>query len=181
MLIALMADIHANREALQECLGDAQTRGAGKYVFLGDLVGYGADPVWVVRTIMERVERGAVAILGNHDDAAVGAKAESMDSAARSAVEWTRDQLGPSEQAFLAGLPLSYQDNGRLFVHADAVSPKSWTYVADANDAKRSMRATAARITFCGHVHRPMLYSMSEMWDSVADAWERHADYQAND
>ena len=47
MLIALFADIHGNREALTACLADAERAGAERYVFLGDLIGYGADPVWV--------------------------------------------------------------------------------------------------------------------------------------
>ena len=44
MLIALLADIHANREALTACLADAENAKADRYVFLGDLVGYGANP-----------------------------------------------------------------------------------------------------------------------------------------
>ena len=44
MLIALLADIHANREALTACLADAESAKVDRYVFLGDLVGYGADP-----------------------------------------------------------------------------------------------------------------------------------------
>ncbi len=171
MLIALMADIHANRGALEACLAHADARGVGRTVFLGDYVGYGADPEWVIGTLRRRVAAGDVALLGNHD-AAVGGRAESMDSQARAAIEWTQGQLGPADRAFLAGLPPTLEEDGRLFVHADAVSPRSWTYVADAHDARRSMRAAASRITFCGHVHKPMLYSMSEIWDSVTEMWK---------
>lgn len=46
MMTALFADVHANREALEVCLAHAEASGAGHYVFLGDLVGYGADPRW---------------------------------------------------------------------------------------------------------------------------------------
>lgn len=166
-----MADVHANREALEACLAHADARGAARIVFLGDYVGYGADPEWVLGAIRERIGRGSVALLGNHD-AAVSGRAEAMDSPARSAIEWTQGQLGPADRAFLAGLPPSLEEDGRLFVHADAVSPRSWTYVSDADAAKRSLRATACRITFCGHVHKPMLYSMSEMWDSVSEMWK---------
>ena len=63
MLIALLADIHGNREALTACLADAERAGADRYVFLGDLVGYGADPVWVIDLAAEMVEAGAVDIL----------------------------------------------------------------------------------------------------------------------
>jgi diadenosine tetraphosphatase ApaH/serine/threonine PP2A family protein phosphatase len=171
MLIALMADIHANREALEACLSHADARGVERTLFLGDYVGYGADPEWVIGAVRERVAGGGVALLGNHD-AAVGGRAESMDSQARAAIEWTQGQLGPADRKFLSELPPRLEEDGRLFVHADAVSPRSWTYVADTNDARRSMRATTCRITFCGHVHKPMLYSMSEIWDSVSEMWK---------
>ena len=71
MLIALLADIHANREALTACLADAESAGVDQYVFLGDLVGYGADPEWVVDRVADMVEAGAIAVLGNHDAAAL--------------------------------------------------------------------------------------------------------------
>jgi predicted phosphodiesterase len=66
-MIALLADIHGNREAMTACLADAERKAAERYVFLGDLVGYGADPGWVTDRAMDYVARGAIAILGNHD------------------------------------------------------------------------------------------------------------------
>ncbi len=51
--IALLTDIHANREALTACLAHAEEHGATQFVFLGDYVGYGADPAWVVDTIRQ--------------------------------------------------------------------------------------------------------------------------------
>ena len=44
MIIALFADIHGNREALDACLAHARARKAERYIFLGDMIGYGADP-----------------------------------------------------------------------------------------------------------------------------------------
>ena len=67
MLTALFADIHANREALSACLADARREGAERYIFLGDLVGYGPDPAWVVEQVAALTEAGALAIRGNHD------------------------------------------------------------------------------------------------------------------
>ncbi len=67
VLIALFTDIHGNREALEACLAHAQRHPIDRYVFLGDFVGYGADPGFVVDTVQDFVARGAVALLGNHD------------------------------------------------------------------------------------------------------------------
>lgn len=72
MLIAILSDIHGNREALDACLAQAARMRAERYVFLGDLVGYGADPCYVVDTVARRMESGAVALLGNHDEAIAG-------------------------------------------------------------------------------------------------------------
>jgi diadenosine tetraphosphatase ApaH/serine/threonine PP2A family protein phosphatase len=160
VLIALFADIHANRQAFAACLAQARDAGAERLVLLGDYVGYGADPEWAVQTVMEMVSRGAPAVRGNHD-AAVGDSRESMNVEAEIALEWTRRQLGVAERKFLEQLPLTHEEDDRLYVHADASDPIRWRYVVDADSAGRSMMATKARLTLCGHCHRPALYTMS--------------------
>src|SRR5438045_4891068 len=69
MLIALISDIHGNADAMEASLARAGALGAQRYVFLGDLVGYGAEPERVVQCIKGYVERGAIALMGNHDSA----------------------------------------------------------------------------------------------------------------
>ena len=58
MLIALLSDIHSNLEALQACLKHANEKGAQRFVFLGDLIGYGADPSAVVDVIAGYAAQG---------------------------------------------------------------------------------------------------------------------------
>ena len=160
MLIAIFSDIHANRQAFSACLAQARDQGAQRTVLLGDYVGYGADPDWTVTTVMNLVEQGAVAVLGNHDSA-IGNPREQMNIEARVAIEWTRGELDAAQRKFLAGLPLTVTDGERLYVHAEASHPKDWNYVASSADAADSIAATSAQITFCGHIHLPALYSMS--------------------
>jgi diadenosine tetraphosphatase ApaH/serine/threonine PP2A family protein phosphatase len=159
-MIALLADIHGNREALSACLADAARRNAERYLFLGDLVGYGADPGWVVDRASENTARGALAILGNHDAAAIGAPV-SMNETAADAIAWTRRKLSATQLKFLEALPLAIEDPDRLYVHASADQPSAWHYVRDVRAAGRSLDATTARQTFCGHVHVPRLYHLS--------------------
>jgi diadenosine tetraphosphatase ApaH/serine/threonine PP2A family protein phosphatase len=161
MLVALFSDLHANREAVSACLADARAKGAGRSIFLGDYVGYGADPEWVVEALMDEVARGAVALLGNHDEA-VGQFGDSMQSAGQLSMEWTRVQLGARHRAFLAGLPLTHEEDRLLFVHSGAAAPGKWKYVTEKRSALRSLRATRCRVTFCGHVHEPALYNLSQ-------------------
>jgi diadenosine tetraphosphatase ApaH/serine/threonine PP2A family protein phosphatase len=160
MRIALFADIHGNREALMACLDHASRSRIDRHLFLGDYVGYGADPVFVVETVMSYVERGAVALLGNHDAAALEPDPHMSDEAF-TAMEWTRDQLDPVHLAFINGLRLSSEDGGGLYVHANAYEPGAWDYVTGLYSASKSLMATHAQTTFCGHTHVPMLFHMS--------------------
>ena len=160
MLTALLADIHANREALVACLAHAEASGAERYVFLGDYVGYGAEPGWAVDTVASYVQNGARAILGNHDAAVFGSDAD-MNETARAALIWTREQLNGGQRDFLRGLPLTAEKDGRLFVHASAWDPSGWDYVTGPAAALRSFTATEHRTTFCGHVHVPEVYHLS--------------------
>jgi diadenosine tetraphosphatase ApaH/serine/threonine PP2A family protein phosphatase len=160
MIIALLADIHGNREALSACLAHAEECNVGRYVFLGDYVGYGADPGWAVDEVMAYVDRGALAIMGNHDKAAISSS-EQLNSTAQEAIEWTRTRLNDSQRKFLQGLPLVREVGTRLFVHANAWDPAGWDYVIGARQAEQSLSATNCGQTFCAHVHVPALYHSS--------------------
>ena len=160
MQIALLADIHANRQAFSACLRHAEERGAERYVLLGDFVGYGADPVYAVDTAMELVSKGAIAVLGNHDSA-VNDPTVRINPEAQAAIDWTRGLLGVEERRFLADLPLIIPEQDRLYVHADASAPAKWIYVLTVEEASRSLYATKAQITFCGHTHKPGIFSVT--------------------
>ena len=88
-------------------------------------VGYGADPDWAVTTVMDLVEQGAVAVLGNHDSA-VGNPREQLNVEAQIVIEWTRRELGAAQRQFLANRPLTHVDGERLYVHSDASDPAPW-------------------------------------------------------
>ena len=160
MLLAVFADVHANRQAFTACLEAARSRGAERFILLGDFVGYGADPEWTVDTVMRMVEEGATAVRGNHDNA-IETPSESMNEVAQAAIDWTRGRLSAAQRAFLAELPMVEDEDDRLYVHSEASNPARWRYVQSTADAARSIAATGAAVTFCGHIHRPALYSMS--------------------
>jgi diadenosine tetraphosphatase ApaH/serine/threonine PP2A family protein phosphatase len=158
MKIALLADLHANREAVAATLAHAAGQGVERHVFLGDFVGYGADPGWVVDRVREHVARGALAVLGNHDAAVLRGPAPSMVADARAVVGWTRAHLSAAQLDFLASLPLTVIEGEILYVHANAWAPDQWEYIIGRADAARSLQATDRRFVFCGHNHVPMLY-----------------------
>jgi diadenosine tetraphosphatase ApaH/serine/threonine PP2A family protein phosphatase len=156
----MFADIHANRQAFSACLAQAREQGAQRFVLLGDFVGYGADPDWTVTTVMDLVDKGAVAVLGNHDSAIADPRVQ-MNLEAKIAIEWTRGELGTAQRQFLSALPLTLTDEDRLYVHSEASNPAGWIYVTSTFEASRSISATTAQIGFCGHIHQPAIYSMS--------------------
>jgi len=166
MLIALLTDIHANREAFDVCRAEARRLGAEKFVYLGDLVGYGADPAYIVDRVAQDCAHGAICLMGNHDLAAVEGASDYMNSAAREAIEWTAGKLDAAQIAFLAAMPFTATTRDSagvetLYVHGDASAPESFIYVTGPEVAEHSLNATSAQITFCGHVHRPQLYHMA--------------------
>jgi diadenosine tetraphosphatase ApaH/serine/threonine PP2A family protein phosphatase len=158
MKLALFADIHSNLEAITACLDHARALGAERFAFLGDLVGYGADPVAVVDLVQQYADDGAVVVLGNHDAAVIGRATSSFTAAAQAAINWTQGQLGDRQRAFLSRLPLIVREENFVFVHASALAPEEWTYVTGPVEAEKSIRAAAAGIVFCGHVHEQRLY-----------------------
>ena len=160
MLIAILTDIHGNREAFEACLAHARLLGVERLILLGDYVGYGADPAWVVDQVRTLVAEGAVALLGNHD-AAIDSSDEDMNSIAREAIRWTRDQLGSEQRRFLADLPLTHEEGNVLYVHANGYAPRNWDYMSGPMEAVHHFSRVEAHVTFCGHVHVPMLYHMS--------------------
>lgn len=164
MKLAIVTDLHANREAVQAVMDHAAAQGAERYAFLGDFVGYGADPAWVVDLVREHVGRGAIAVRGNHDAAVVRGALPSMRVDARYVVEWTRERLDAAQVEFLAGLPLTRSLGEILFVHANAHNPGGWEYLQGRLEATRSLLAAGQhghRIVFCGHVHEPHLFHLS--------------------
>jgi diadenosine tetraphosphatase ApaH/serine/threonine PP2A family protein phosphatase len=160
MLTAVLTDIHGNREALDACLAHARRQGAQRIVLLGDLVGYGADPAYVVDVCRKLQDEGAIVLLGNHDEAVFASKS-GMNEYARAAIEWTRGKLDVAQKKFLEDLPRTHREGDVLYVHSDASNPREWIYVTSPVEAERSIRATDALATFCGHVHRPQLYNLA--------------------
>lgn len=88
MRIAIVSDIHANLAAFEAVLAHAKSIGYDRMVCLGDVVGYGPDPVECIDLVREHCEWS---LLGNHDFAALY-EPSNFNKAAREAVFWTRSE-----------------------------------------------------------------------------------------
>jgi len=156
MRIAIFGDIHANLEAFEVVLADAREQGCTSYICLGDVVGYNANP----RECLEIVQSLKCPVVkGNHDDyASSDSSLESFNPLAEVAIQWTRDQLTPSERFWLGGLPLIAKISGFTVVHASLDDPAGWGYVLNQLDAAASFSKQSTDLCFFGHTHTPRAY-----------------------
>ena len=173
MRYGIISDIHGNLEALNAVLEELSKERVDRYVCLGDLVGYGANPnecVELVRGLTDRV------VAGNHDWAAVGMTDIAVfNPHAREAVLWTARCLTEAPRSYLKELPLEVTDGEVLFVHATPEAPEEWHYILSPYEAGwyldamgRTQRvgersdALRARICFIGHSHRPVTFARDD-------------------
>jgi diadenosine tetraphosphatase ApaH/serine/threonine PP2A family protein phosphatase len=164
MKLALISDIHANLQALQACLTHARQQGVDQWAFLGDLVGYGADPTAVLDEVMDLAAQGAWVLRGNHDEMALHPPGASNAEATLGSqgAQWTHGQLTAGHRAFLTDLPLTLSQDGLLLVHASADRPDTWRYVDGESAAGRCLDQALAQQqgphVLVGHVHHQALY-----------------------
>jgi predicted phosphodiesterase len=154
--IAILADVHANREAFDAVIERLDTVRPDQIIVLGDLVGYGPDPAYVVDRAKQLMERGAICLLGNHDEA-VEKGPGGMNEYARDAIRWTQAQLSADQKAFLKAMPMLHFHSDVQFTHASAARG-DWPYIRDAAAAAKCLEATVARTVICGHTHVPAVF-----------------------
>ncbi|MFH0780575.1 MAG: metallophosphoesterase [Pseudomonadota bacterium] len=153
MRVAVFSDIHANLEALGAVLSHAAQQQADRYVCLGDVVGYGANPNECIE--MLRALPDCPCLLGNHDAAVLGIPL-NMRPDARQAINWTRGVLSKTALWFLKEMEdiITWQD--LLFCHANPYRPRRWYYVLEKIHISSSFARTKAKILFVGHTHVPL-------------------------
>src|SRR5262245_40544969 len=105
MKYLILSDVHANKEAMAAVLAHVKRKPWEKVVFLGDLVGYGANPNQAV-DLMRSIRQPFIGIRGNHDKVCAGIEnGEMFNRIALEAAMWTRRKLSGSNLKWLRGLP----------------------------------------------------------------------------
>jgi len=161
MKLALLSDLHANRQATEAVWAHACRQGFDRLVMLGDYVDYGADPAWTVDFARARQQEGAVVLQGNHDEAAAGEGNHGLSEHVLPSLRWTREALSTEQRQWLGALPLSEQLDQCLAVHANARHPEEWAYVQGRVEAIDSLQATPCQYVVCGHMHEQALYHLT--------------------
>lgn len=156
MKIAFISDVHSNLEALTSVRKSLQNVGNDKVLFLGDIVGYGANPnecIEIIKDLSDDI------LAGNHDWAAVGkSSAEYFNIVAKEAIEWTQDKLTEQNKAFLSSLALKGEWEELIYVHATPSHPEEWNYIFNIFDATDNFETFSQPLCFVAHSHQPVIF-----------------------
>ena len=156
MRIAVISDIHGNREALDTVLAVIDTLACDKIFCLGDVIGYGPDPGYCVDLIRKRCE---VTLAGNHEYAVLGKiNVDYFNPHARQATLWTRDHLTEDQLQIVASYPLTHVWDKCTFVHGTLDSPDLFDYIQTTYDAHLSLERLETKVCFIGHSHVPVAF-----------------------
>jgi predicted phosphodiesterase len=154
MRIAIIADIHANLEALQAVLERIHALNVDEIVCLGDIVGYNANPNECVDIL--RNEK-ILSVLGNHDACASGLEEPfRFNVLARSAVFWTREHLTEENRSFLRELPREKRVHDCFLFHGSIHDTNR--YILFLDDVEENFQSLAGlpgalKLGFFGHTH----------------------------
>ena len=156
MRYAVIADIHANLEALEVVLADTKEQKCTHFCCVGDVVGYNANPkecLDIIRTM------GMPVVKGNHDEyCSSEEELEGFNPHAAEAVNWTRKQLNKEDRQWLRDLKYVRLVASFSMVHSTLDGPQRWGYVFDRLAAAASFTYQNTSVCFFGHTHVPVAF-----------------------
>ncbi len=161
MKYAIMSDAHANPLALKTAIADARSFRCEKFIFAGDITGYGYDAKTTLNLVRENFD---VVLLGNHDSACAGLESASVVQMISSYTldREAHDKLSYDEMEWLRTLPLLHSEDRFAVVHGDFANPKAWDYIDSMEAAELNFRKRKERLMFCGHTHHATVWEATE-------------------
>jgi diadenosine tetraphosphatase ApaH/serine/threonine PP2A family protein phosphatase len=159
MKVAILSDIHGNRQAFEAVLADVAGHQAHEIWCLGDLVGYGADPDACVELARSNTD---VCLAGNHDLAVIGEiPLDEFSRGAGLAARWTQEVMATDNLEFLASLRPQGAEDGIGLYHASPRDP-IWEYVLSALLAELCLDEQDHRVCLVGHSHVALSFDRPE-------------------
>lgn len=158
MKIAVLSDIHANKEALVAVLEDARCLDADAFCSLGDIIGFNGDPAACIDTLRPLL---CAAVRGNHE-AALLQRGLFGVPLYTTMMDRTAAMLHAEHIAWLRTLPLQTCYAGMRLVHASPGIPEAWQRIATPADATAALGTSTESICFFGHTHRPAIFCVKE-------------------
>jgi diadenosine tetraphosphatase ApaH/serine/threonine PP2A family protein phosphatase len=173
VLVAVVSDIHGNRQAFEAVLGEIASSACEEVWCLGDLVGYGADPDACVELARRHA---AICLAGNHDLVVRGElPIEEFSRGAALAAEWTRETITSETREYLEQLQPTLLDEPVGLYHASPRDPV-WEYVLSPLQAAMCLDAQQHRVCLIGHSHVALSFSRAP--GELASGQTRGADEQ---
>ena len=156
MKIALISDVHSNLEALTAVMQDIENRSSERVFFLGDVVGYGADPNKCIKLISDLCE---IKLLGNHDYVAMGLESpENFNVMAKQSIIWTQKALKKKAIERMSDFDMEATFLDYYFVHATPENPADWSYMLSVDEATRNFDCFSQSFCLVGHSHLPAIF-----------------------
>jgi predicted phosphodiesterase len=157
----ILSDLHSNLHALRAVLRFARRRAIHRFVLLGDLVGYGANPNQLLDKVREL--RPRFMVRGNHDKVCAGLEPEgSFSLPARQAADWTREKLRQDNWRFLADLPVGPSWVGEDYQIAHGSPMDEDAYLLHMREISQAFDAFEGQLCFFGHTHLPGCFELDE-------------------
>jgi len=158
MRYLVFTDIHGNLESFLALLKFIQRKKIDYYLFLGDLVGYGASPNEIIQKI--QTMKPISLIRGNHDKAVCGLDSiDTFNPIAASAIYWTKQNLKKKNMDYLSRL-----NKGPIIIHdhitlCHGAPFDEDYYIFGEFDATEAFKYIRTPLCFFGHTHFPYVYT----------------------
>ncbi|MCP2519986.1 metallophosphatase family protein [Candidatus Aminicenantes bacterium AC-335-A11] len=161
MKYLVFSDIHGNLEAFESFLKFIKRKKIDKYLFLGDIVGYGASPNETIQQLKKL--KPLYAVRGNHDKAVCGEEPlEAFNPVAANAIQWTRKKILKENLKYLSKLkkgPIVVDKN--ITICHGAPFDEDY-YIFGDFDAAEAFYYIKTPVCFFGHTHFPFVYRLKK-------------------
>lgn len=166
MKIAIISDIHGNLEALSSVIIDIKSNNIDKVICLGDVVGYGPNPNECIDVVKAECE---YCLIGNHEAAVFDTfVAREFNDLAKSAIEWTRENLSDKSVDYIKSLSMTKTDDDLTLAHSTPYEPYLWYYISSIEDAIFNFSFFSTKFCLIGHTHVPGVIAMRETDSSIS-------------
>jgi diadenosine tetraphosphatase ApaH/serine/threonine PP2A family protein phosphatase len=157
MRYLILSDLHANLDALEAVLAAAPV--PDRFLILGDIVGYGAEPNAVIERVRELSP--IVLIRGNHDKVASGVELpEAFNPAALQSAAWTYEILTTMNRSWLRALPSGPALIDETVEICHGTPDDEDEYLFSATEAMRLAASVSRPVCFFGHTHVAVSYTV---------------------
>lgn len=154
----IFSDVHANLEAFDTVLSAIAEEQINRIIFLGDIVGYGAQPNEAVDRLKQL--KPDATVRGNHDKVIAELEdGSSFQDLAYTSAMWSRLQMQPENKAYLRNMPQGPITLDEEIQISHGSPHDEDFYILNHLDARSILDRSQSWIVFYGHTHLPMIYS----------------------